>query len=152
ETGAIRIGNASNATATNVSILGIFGGGVNGSGTNVLVDNSGKLGVGLSSSRFKEDIRDMGDSTSGLMKLRPVRFRYKKEIDSTGLQQYGLVAEEVAKIYPELVLYDDKGRPLSVRYHFVNAMLLNEVQKQERRLDAQRQRLAEQAHRLKVQA
>ena len=69
------------------------------------------------------------------MRLRPVRFHYKPEIDSSGLEQYGLVAEEVAKVYPDLVVYDDHGQPQTVRYHFISAMLLNEVQKQHRRLE-----------------
>ena len=69
----------------------------------------------------------MGDTSSGLTQLRPVRFRYTREIDPSDLQQYGLVAEEVAQVYPELVVYDADGHPQTVRYHFVNAMLLNEV-------------------------
>jgi ABC-type hemin transport system substrate-binding protein len=90
----------------------------------------------------------MGDSSRGLMKLRTVRFRYKKDIDPSGLEQYGLVAEEVAKVYPDLVVYDEKGQPQTVRYHFVNAMLLNEVQKQARQiaqLTEQTRQVAEQA-------
>jgi len=86
--------------------------------------------------------------TNTLMQLRPVRFRYKPEIDSSGLEQYGLVAEEVAKVYPDLVVYDAEGQPQTVRYHFVNAMLLNEVQKQARQiaqLTEQTRQVAEQA-------
>ena len=97
----------------------------------------------------------MGDSTHGLMQLRPVRFRYKQDIDPSGLEQYGLVAEEVAKIYPNLVVYDDKGQPQTVRYHFINAMLLNEVQKQARQIAAQERTMqvqAEQIERLTAQA
>ena len=76
----------------------------------------------------------MGDSTSALMKLRPVTFLYKPEY-ANGEQtlQYGLIAEEVAKIYPELVAYDNDGQPYSVRYQYLSNMLLNEVQKQYRR-------------------
>src|SRR5581483_11335757 len=144
ESNAIRIGNAGTAAATNVNILGIFGGGVNGSGLGVMVDNTGKLGVGISSARFKEDIQDLGDRTDDLMKLRTVRFHYKKDIDPLQVEEYGLVAEEVAKVYPNLVVNDDKGVPLTVRYHLLNAMLLNEVQKQARRLAAQEKLVAEQ--------
>src|SRR5262249_7041625 len=99
-------------------------------------------GVGVSSARFKEDIHDMADSTSALMKLRPVRFHYKKNFDPSGLEQYGLIAEEVAKVYPDLVLYDEKGEPLTVRYQFVNAMLLNEVQKEHREIAELKSQLA----------
>lgn len=126
---AIRIGNSGNASATNVTIQGIFGGGVNGSGVNVMIDNSGKTGVGFSSIRFKENVHDMGDSSNGLLKLRPVTYRYKPDFDPTGLPQYGLIAEEVAKVYPDLVLWKD-GKPLTVRYQFLVPMLLNEFQKQ----------------------
>src|SRR5262249_42451743 len=100
----------------------------------------GQLSPVVSSARFKEDVRNMDDSSGGLMQLRPVRFHYKKDIDPSGLEQYGLIAEEVAKIYPNLVVYDEQGQPRSVRYHFVNAMLLNEVQKQARQIaDLERQ-------------
>src|SRR5207244_572937 len=90
-----------------------------------------------------QDIQDMGDASSGLLKLRPVRFRYKKDLDPSGLEQYGLVAEEVAKVYPDLVMNDDKGQPQTVRYHFVNAMLLNEAQKQARQIETLPARLVQ---------
>ena len=90
----------------------------------------------------------MGASTNALMKLRPVRFHYKKDIDPSGLEQYGLVAEEVAKVYPDLVTYDDKGQPETVRYHFINAMLLNQVQKQEHHIAALERRLQGQTEQL----
>ena len=85
-----------------------------------------------SSRRVKEDIREIAEESDGLMRLRPVAFRYKPQIDPTGLTQYGLIAEEVADVYPDLVVYDRDGRPETVRYHLVNALLLNEVQKQHR--------------------
>jgi hypothetical protein len=135
----IRIGVQGTQTAT--FMAGIRNGIGDGSGVAVYVDSSGQLSPTVSSARYKDDIRDMGDSTKGLMKLRPVRFRYKKGIDPSGLEQYGLVAEEVAKVYPDLVVYDDDGRPRMVRYHFVNAMLLNEVQRQQRELGAQRRQI-----------
>jgi hypothetical protein len=143
ESNTIRIGTVGTQTAT--YIAGISGA-TSSSGVAVYVNSNGQLGTTTSSARFKEDIRDMGDSTNGLMKLRPVRFRYKKDIDLSSLEEYGLVAEEVAKVYPDLVVYDKKGQPQTVRYHFVNAMLLNEVQKQAREIDAQRQQITEQAH------
>jgi hypothetical protein len=132
EANTIRIGNTQTATY----IAGISGA-TSSSGVAVYVNSSGQLGTTTSSARFKEDIEDMGDRTNGILKLRPVRFRYKKDIDPSGLEQYGLVAEEVAKVYPDLVVYDQNGEPQTVRYHFVNAMLLNEVQKQARRIAAQ---------------
>jgi len=135
-------------------IAGISGA-TSGSGVAVYVNASGQLGTTTSSLRFKTDIQDMGDASSGLMHLRPVRFRYKPEVDPSGLEQYGLVAEEVARAYPDLVTYDDEGRPQSVRYHFVNAMLLNEVQKQAGQLAAQKAQitqLAEQTRQVVEQA
>jgi len=92
----------------------------------------------MSSGRFKEQIRDMGDSSSKLFQLRPVTFFYKPQYDDgSHAQQYGLIAEEVAKVYPELVAYDKEGKPYTVRYQYIATMLLNEVQKQYHRAEAQ---------------
>jgi hypothetical protein len=132
ESNTIRIGVNHVATY----IAGISGA-TSAGGVAVFVDGAGHLGTITSSARFKEDIQDIGDSSSALMKLRPVRFHYKHDVDPSGLEQYGLVAEEVAKVYPDLVVYDDNGQPETVRYHFVNALLLNEVQRQARRAEAQ---------------
>jgi septal ring factor EnvC (AmiA/AmiB activator) len=77
----------------------------------------------------------MGSESDLLMRLRPVAFYYKPELDETRTRQYGLVAEEVAQVAPQLVVFDKDGAPQTVRYHFVNAMLLNEVQKQRQLLD-----------------
>ena len=144
ESNAIRLGDA-HQTAT--FIAGISGATSSG-GVGVYVDSNGQLGTLTSSARFKEDIQDIGETTSRLMKLRPVRFRYKKEIDPSGLEQYGLVAEDVAKVYPGLVVYDSEGRPNSVRYHFLTPMLLNEVQKQARQIAEQRELITAQAQRI----
>jgi len=85
----------------------------------------------LSSSRFKEQISDMGETSSKLLRLRPVNFFYKPEYDDgSHLLQYGLVAEEVAKVYPEMVAYGKDGKALTVRYQLLAPMLLNELQKQ----------------------
>jgi hypothetical protein len=92
------------------------------------VTQAGRLGILASSARYKRDIHDMGHASDKLMKLRPVSFRYKE--DPTAAQQYGLIAEEVAKVYPELAIRDKDGKPESVAYHLLPAMLLNEVQKQ----------------------
>jgi hypothetical protein len=123
----IRIGN-SNQTAA--YIAGIYGS-TSSSGSPVYVNSNGKLGTHTSSRRYKEDIKDMGEASSGLMKLRPVSFRYKSEYsDGPRTVQYGLIAEEVAEVYPDLVQYDPRtGQPETVYYHLVDAMLLNEVQK-----------------------
>ena len=78
------------------------------------------------------------------MRLRPVAYKYKPQVDPTGLTQYGLIAEEVADVYPDLVVYDRDGRPETVRYHLVNALLLNEVQKQHRTAEAQEKTIDQQ--------
>jgi hypothetical protein len=92
----------------------------------------------FSSLRFKEQVRDMGDSTNGLMKLRPVTFFYKPEYALGGRTlQYGLIAEEVAQVYPELVEFDKDGKPYSIRYQLITTMLLNELQKQYHVAEAQ---------------
>jgi hypothetical protein len=96
------------------------------------VDNAGKLGVFPSSRKFKTDIADMGDVSQALRALRPVTFHYKPELDKTGTLHFGLVAEEVAKVNPDLVTHDAKGELSTVRYEAVNAMLLNEFLKEHR--------------------
>ena len=93
-----------------------------------------------SSARFKHDIRDLAEGSSGLLKLRPVSFRYNN--DPADTLQYGLVAEEVAKIYPELVTYGADGKVLTVRYQVLSAMQLNELQKQAKESERQAERLA----------
>ena len=91
-----------------------------------------------SSRWFKQDIHDMDKASSDLMRLRPVSFRYKKKYDSgEGRLQYGLIAEEVAEVYPELVVYDDRGKVKTVEYQKLPAMLLNELQKQHGKLQEQ---------------
>jgi trimeric autotransporter adhesin len=117
-------------------IAGIYG--VNVGGVPVQINSNGQLGAQTSSLRFKEQIQNMGDSTDALMKLRPVTFRYKPEYSKGDRTlQYGLIAEEVAKVYPELVAYDNDGQPYSVRYQYIATMLLNEVQKQYCRAETQ---------------
>jgi hypothetical protein len=147
EDSTIRIGTNGLQGATYVA--GIIGAPVAANGGPVYVDASGKLGTSLMSSlRFKEDVQNMGEQTAGLMKLRPVTFHYKPEYDGgSHLLQYGLVAEEVAQVYPELVQYGQDGKPFAVRYHVINTMLLNEVQRQHRKLEEQRVQLAELAAR-----
>jgi len=108
------------------------------------VTGAGQLGFISSSQRYKEDITNLGAESDILMKLRPVAFYYKPEIDSTHTRQYGLVAEEVAQVAPGLVAFDEKGTPQTVRYQLVNAMLLNEVQKQRQLVEEQRRANKEQ--------
>lgn len=111
------------------------------SGTPVAVSSNGRLGVLSSSARYKRDIHDMGDTSDKLMKLRPVSFRYKA--DPSGSEQYGLIAEEVAKVDPNLVVSGPDGKPETVAYHLLPAMLLNELQKQARADRRRDQELAE---------
>ena len=134
ESNTIRIGYI--GTITSAYIAGIYKK-TSSSGTEVFVNATGQLGTIKSSLRYKHEIADMGDESDVLMKLRPVAFYYKPELDDTQTRQYGLVAEEVAKVAPELVVFNEDGTPETVRYHFVNAMLLNEVQKQRQRIEEQ---------------
>ncbi len=108
------------------------------------VDNDGKLGVFLSARRFKTNIADMGAASEALLALRPVTFRYKPELDKTGIPQFGLVAEEVAEVNPDLVTHNAKGDIYTVRYEAVNAMLLNEFLKEHRRVQELEATIAQQ--------
>jgi hypothetical protein len=102
----------------------------------VLVDSNGQLGTVSSSRRFKEEIRDMDDLTDRLLELRPVVFRYRPEVQTAERPlEYGLIAEEVAEVFPELVVYDDDGEPFTVKYHLLASMLLNELEKLRDRYD-----------------
>jgi hypothetical protein len=96
----------------------------------VVIDSAGQLGTINSSRRFKEDIQDLGDASSKLSQLRPVTYRYKQPYaDGSKPLDYGLIAEEVAAVYPDLVAKDKDGQPQSVQYHKLIPMLLNELQK-----------------------
>ena len=134
---AIKIGDVQMQTF----IAGISG--VNVSGAQVLVNSSGQLGVAQSSRRFKEDIRDMGDDSQGLLRLRPVTFRYKQPFaDGSKPLQYGLVAEEVAEVYPDLVARSADGQIETVKYQVLDSMLLNEVERQQEEIRSLQERLA----------
>jgi polyhydroxyalkanoate synthesis regulator phasin len=124
---------------TRTFIVGVFG--VPVTGSQVVINSQGQLGVLASSARYKRDIQDMGNRTEGLLKLRPVTFRYKEDPDAA--LQYGLIAEEVAKVYPELVVRGANGEVESVQYHQLISMLLNEVQHQQEALNAQSNQIAE---------
>jgi uncharacterized coiled-coil protein SlyX len=114
------------------------------SGAAVLVAANGQLGTATSSKRFKEQIKPMNHAGEALFSLKPVTFRYKKAIDPAGARQFGLVAEEVDKVSPDLVVRDEKGNVNTVRYDQVNAMLLNEFLKEHRRVEQQRGKIEQQ--------
>jgi Chaperone of endosialidase len=104
----------------------------------VVIDSMGQLGTINSSRRFKHDIQDMGDASSRLMQLRPVTFRYAQPVaDGSTPIDYGLIAEEVEAVYPDVVAHSADGQVETVQYQKINAMLLNEVQKQHRQLERQ---------------
>jgi hypothetical protein len=129
ESGTIRIGTS--GTQTRTFIAGISGATASG-GAAVFVNASGQLGTSTSSKRFKDQIKPMDKASEALLALNPVSFRYKKEIDPEGIPQFGLVAEDVAKVNPDLVVRDADGEIYTVRYDAVNAMLLNEFLKEHR--------------------
>src|SRR5439155_837792 len=131
ESNTIRIGTSGTQQATYVA--GISGVTVAG-GVGVVIDTNGKLGTMTSSVRYKEAIEPMGKSSEALLSLKPVTFRYKKDLDPDGIPQFGLVAEQVEKVNPDLVARDDQGKPYTVRYEAVNAMLLNEFLKEHRQV------------------
>ncbi|HEX5051447.1 MAG TPA: tail fiber domain-containing protein [Planctomycetota bacterium] len=142
ENGQIRIGRS--GIHTQAHIAGIFGATSSG-GSPVLVNSSGTLGTTTSSARFKRDVEEMGDASDLLLRLRPVRFHYLEEVvgaDEAGTEQYGLIAEEVAKVAPELVVAGSDGKPYSVKYHVLPSLLLNEMQKQQRVIAALSARIA----------
>ena len=113
-------------------------------GSQVLVDSNNKLGTPTSSKRFKQNIKPMDKASEALFALQPVSFRYKKEIDPKGTSQFGLVAEDVEKVNRDLVVRDKEGKPYSVRYDAVNAMLLNEFLKEHKAFFAERRKVQEQ--------
>jgi hypothetical protein len=142
ESGVIRIGTAGNQTSTFVA--GIFGS-VVGVGIPVVVDANGQLGTVVSSARFKEEIKPMDKASEAILGLKPVTFRYKSALDASGTTQFGLVAEDVEKVDPSLVMRDGHGKVYTVRYDAVNAMLLNEFLKQHRRVEDEAGRVREQS-------
>jgi len=130
ESSTIRIGGLSNVSTF---IAGISGVGV--MGMPVYVNAGGQLGLATSSERFKDEIKPMDQTSEAILGLKPVSFCYKKDIDPAGTPQFGLVAEEVEKVNPDLVMRDKEGKPFTVRYDAVNAMLLNEFLKAHRKIE-----------------
>jgi hypothetical protein len=116
----------------------------NADGINVIIDSDGQLGTSNSSRRFKKDIKPMDETSEAILALKPVMFHYKKYDTKTPPPQFGLIAEDVAEINPDLIVRDADGQPLSVRYDAVNAMLLNEFLKEHRRNEEQARKIQEQ--------
>jgi len=136
----IRIGKQGRQTDT--FIAGISGATVP-TGVAVMVEANGHLGTITSSARFKEAVKPMDETSEAILALKPVTFRYKHELDPNGIPQFGLVAEQVEKVNPALVARDNQGKPYSVRYEAVNAMLLNEFLKEHRKGEQQDRRIEE---------
>ena len=147
EGNTIRMGT--NGNQTNTYIAGINGVTVAG-GIGVIVDGNGHLGTMTSSARYKEAIRPMDKASEAILALQPVTFRYKHDLDPDGIPQFGLVAEQVERVNPDLVARDEQGKPYSVRYEAVNAMLLNEFLKEHHKVDRLEQAIAEQQKQIKV--
>ena len=150
DTHTIRIGTQGTGSGQqNRAFMAGITGATSSGGINVLVNSSGQLGTTTSSRRFKDNILDMGSASSRLFQLRPVTFFYKPQYDDgSHLLQYGLIAEEVAKVFPDLVVYGEDGQPQTVRYHLLTPMLLNELQKQNKVITAQQSVISTQQHQI----
>ena len=136
--------NVAGANVNNSCHIGqIFGATIAG-GIPVIIDGNGRLGTALSSKRFKKQINPMDIASEALFSLKPVTFRYKKELDAQGIPQFGLVAEDVERVNPDLIVRDQEGKPYTVRYDAVNVMLLNEFLKEHRKVEALQAGLAQQ--------
>jgi Chaperone of endosialidase len=140
ESAKIRIGTK--PTHKNTYIAGIYGVTVS-RGIGVIIDNTGHLGTTTSSARFKDKIQPMDKASEAILALKPVTFRYKQELDPECIPQFGLVAEQVEKVNPDLVAHDEQGKPYTVRYEAVNAMLLNEFLKEHRKVEEQEAAITE---------
>jgi hypothetical protein len=141
ESNTTRIGKTTQAKTL---IGGIYGKTVaSASGVAVRIDSTGKLGTVLSSARYKEAIKPMDKASEAILQLEPVTFRYKKDLDPDGVQQFGLIAEQVEKVNPDLVVRDEDGKVSTVRYEAVNAMLLNEFLKEHRKVEDQQATIRE---------
>jgi hypothetical protein len=141
EANTIRIGTQ--GTQTKTFMAGIIGAPI--AGPTVHISGTGQLGIGPpSSARFKEQIKPMDKASEAILALKPVIFRYKKELDPERVPQFGLVAEDVEKVNPALVDRDAEGKVYTVRYDAVNAMLLNEFLKEHRTVEEQGRTIAQQ--------
>jgi hypothetical protein len=142
ESNTMRIGTVKQTATYITGIRGVNT--ANANAVPVVVDSAGQLGTVTSSARFKEAIKPMDKTSETILALQPVTFRYKHELDPDGIPQFGLVAEQVEKVNPDLVVRDDEGKVMSVRYEAVNAMLLNEFLKEHRRVEEQGATIAQQ--------
>jgi hypothetical protein len=140
------------ANVSDSCFIGNIFGATASSGTAVFINSSGQLGTVTSSRRFKKEIKPMDSASESILGLKPVTFRYKKDIDADGIPQFGLVAEEVEKVNPDLVVRDKEGKPYSVRYDHVNAMLLNEFLKEHRKNEEQQATIARQQKQIEALA
>jgi Chaperone of endosialidase len=141
ESNTIRIGTVG---LQNTAYMRGISGATVASGVTVIVGSTGKLGTVQSCARFKEAIKPMDKASEAILALKPVTFLYKKELDPEGIPQFGLVAEQVEKVNPDLVARDEKGQVYTVRYEAVNAMLLNEFLKEHRKVEELEATLANQ--------
>jgi len=137
ENSTIRVGTVAEQTrAFIVGIRGVTTGAADA--VTVVIDSNGQLGTVSSSLRYKEDVNDMGEASGRLLDLNPVTFRYKEARDNAERPlEYGLIAEEVAEVFPDLVVFNREGQPETVRYRLLSSLLLNELQKQHRQLNGQ---------------
>lgn len=149
EANTIRIGTE--GTHENAFMAGISGTTV-ADGVAVMIDANGQLGTVSSSERFKDAIKPMADTSEAIFSLKPVTFHYKHQLDPRGIPQFGLVAEQVEKVNPDLVARDAKGRAYTVRYEAVNAMLLNEFLKEHRKVQKQEATIAKQQKQIEALA
>jgi hypothetical protein len=144
ESNTIRINDsapAAGGATSQVFFAGIDGATVGAVNSPVLVNPNGQLGTAVSSARFKKDIDSMGKTSEAIFSLRPVKFHYKGDTSNT--PQFGLIAEEVAKVNPALILVDKERKPYSVRYEHINAMLLNEFLKEHKKVEEQQASISE---------
>jgi hypothetical protein len=132
ESSKIRIGTKPAQKAA--FIAGISGVTV-ANGVGVIINPQGQLGTVVSSERFKDGIKPMDKASEAILALKPVTFRYKHELDPESIPQFGLVAEQVEKVNPDLVARDEQGKAYTVRFEAVNAMLLNEFLKEHRKVE-----------------
>src|SRR5205814_2251838 len=147
--GASVLGNSADANATRIGATTqtkTFIGGISGktvsNSTAVYINASGQLGTVQSSARYKDDIKPMGKASEAILALNPVTFRYKEELDPEHIPQFGLIAEEVEKVNPDLVVRDEEGKVMTVRYEAVNAMLVNEFLKEHTTVQQQKAEIA----------
>ena len=136
ESNVMRLGTSGSGSGqvNTTFIAGIYGVTVGVSGTAVFIDNTGNLGTIVSSIRFKQNVKDLGPKSEDIFKLRPVAFSYKK--DESNTENVGLIAEEVESVMPSLVVRDDQGLAFTVKYQDLPVLLLNEIQKLKKDIEA----------------